>query len=208
VSFYTAASAPLTERVVARVASQITRDRSPAGESALGDLIADAQLAATSREEGGGAQLAFMNRDGMRADALARDGRITYGEIFAIHPFANAMITLTLTGEQIHQLLEEQWQGGSVLQISDGFTYQWSADAPPGAKVDPHSMRLNGLAIEPDKPYRVAVNEFLAGGGDGFKVLNAGTDRRRGVMDTEALEQYLAAHSPVSAPQSGRIRRR
>jgi 5'-nucleotidase len=174
----------------------------------LGDLIADAQLAATAHEEGGGAQLAFMNRDGMRADVLAREGRITYGEIYSIHPFGNAVITMTLTGAQIHQVLEEQWQGASVLQVSDGFTYEWSADAPPGAKVDPHSMRLKGVAIEPDKPYRVAVNEFLAGGGDGFNVLAAGTDRRHGVLDTEALEKYLASHSPVSAPRAGRIRRK
>jgi 5'-nucleotidase len=208
VSFYSAAAAPLTERVVAAITSDITRQASPAGESALGDLIADAQLAATSREEDGGAQVAFMNRAGMRADLLARSGHITYGGIQAIHPFGNAMITMTLTGAQIHQLLEQQWQGGSVLQVSAGFAYEWRADAPDGAKVDPESIRLNGVAVEPDKPYRVAVNEFLAGGGDGFKVLANGTDRRHGDLDAEALEKYVAAHSPVSAPQVGRIRRK
>ncbi len=208
VSFYTAAAAPLTERVVATITSEITRERSPAGESALGDLIADAQLAATTHEQDGGAQMAFMNRDGMRADLLARDGRVTYGEIQAIHPFGNAMITMTLTGAQIHQVLEEQWQGGSVLQVSDGFTYEWSADAPAGAKIDPHGIQLNGVALEPEKRYRVAVNEFLAGGGDGFKVLAAGTDRSHGVLDAEALEKYLVAHSPASAPRTGRIRRK
>jgi 5'-nucleotidase len=208
VNFYSAAATPLTERVVATITSEITRDRSPSGESALGDLIADAQFAATAQEESGAAQLAFMNRGGMRADLLAREGRITYGEIHAIHPFGNAMITMTLTGAQIHQLLEEQWQVGSVLQVSAGFAYEWSADALPGAKVDPRRMMLNGLAMEPDKGYRVAVNEFLADGGDGFKVLMEGTDRKHGVLDAEALEKYLAAHSPVSAPRSGRILRK
>ena len=206
VSFYSAAAAPLTERVIAAIGSPVTRASSAAGESALGDLIADAQLAATSRAEDGGAQVAFMNRAGIRADLIARGGHVTYGEIQAIHPFGNAMVTMTLTGAQLHELLEQQWQGASLLQVSEGFTYEWSANAPAGAKVDALSIRLNGAAVEPGKSYRVAVNEFLAGGGDGFKVLAAGTDRRRGVLDAEALEKYLAVHSPVRAPATGRIR--
>ena len=206
VSFYSSAAAPLTERVVGTIKSQITRERSPAGESALGDLVADAQLAATAQKENGGAQLVFMNRDGIRADLLGRDGRVTFGEIHEIHPFGNAMITLTLTGAQIHQALEQQWEAGSILFVSGGFTYEWSAAAPTGSKVDPRSIRLNGVVLEPGKSYRVAVNEFLAGGGSGFKVFTEGTDRTHGVLDSEALEKYLSAHSPVSAPQGGRIR--
>jgi 5'-nucleotidase len=208
VSYYVAASAPFTERVVAAIASDITRELSPAGESALGDLIADAQLAATSANENGGAQLALMNRAGIRTDLLARRGSVTFGDIHAIHPFGNALVTITLTGAQLHAVLEQQWPSGSVLQISEGFTYEWSSDAPPGSKVDPRSMRLNGAALEPDKRYRVTVNEFLAGGGDGFQTLTEGADLRRGIQDVEALERYLAAHSPIVAPRIGRIRRR
>jgi len=120
VSFYSAAVAPLTERVIAEIGLPVTRASSAAGESALGDLIADAQLAATSRAEDGGAQVAFMNRAGIRADLIARGGHVTYGEIQAIHPFGNAMVTMTLTGAQLHELLEQQWQGASRLQVSEG----------------------------------------------------------------------------------------
>jgi 5'-nucleotidase len=208
VSFYVAATAPLTERVVAAIASDITRELTPAGESALGNLIADAQLAATSVSEEGGAQLALMNRDGIRADLLARRGNVTFGEIHAIHPFGNALVTVTLTGAQLHAVLEQQWPSGSILQVSEGFTYEWSADAPPGSKIDPRSIRLRGTTLEPDKPYRVTVNEFLAGGGDGFRTLTEGADRRHGIQDAEALERYLAARSPIVAPQIGRIRRK
>ena len=208
VRFYASAAAPLTDRTVASVTADITRESTRAGESAIGDLIADAQLAATSSPADGGAQVAFMNREGIRADLLARTGRITYGEIYATHPFGNALITLTLTGAQIRELLEQQWIGGTILQVSQGFSYEWIADAPLGSRVNPSSISLNGAAIEPQKQYRVTVNEFLAGGGDGFKVLREGTDRQRGVLDVEALEKYLAANSPVSPPQRTRIRRR
>lgn len=208
VGFYSSAAAPLTDRTVAAIKSDITRESSRAGESALGDLIADAQLAATSTPETGGAQIAFMNRDGIRADLLARNGRITYGEIYATHPFGNALVTLTLTGAQIHTLLEQQWVGGTILQVSRGFSYEWSAEGAVGSKVDPASIRLHGAPVEPAKQYRVTVNEFLSGGGDGFKELLAGTDRQRGVLDVEALEQYLVANSPASPPERSRIRRR
>jgi 5'-nucleotidase len=115
---------------------------------------------------------------------------------------------MTLTGAQINALLEQQWRGTSVLQVSRGFSYEWSADAPVGAKVDARSIRLNGSVIEPSARYRVTVNEFLAGGGDGLKVLTEGTERKHGVLDAEALERYLAAHSPVTAPEGERIRKR
>jgi 5'-nucleotidase len=208
VSFYVSAAAPLTDRAVASISSDITRESTQAGESALGDLIADAQLAATSGPAEGGAQMAFMNREGIRADLLARTGRITYGEIYATHPFGNALITLTLTGAQIRELLEQQWVGGTILQVSEGFSYEWIAQAAVGSKVDPGSIRLHGAAVDPQKHYRVTVNEFLAGGGDGFKVLMGGTDRQRGVLDVEALEKFLVASSPVGSPPRNRIRRR
>jgi len=208
VDTYTAAAAPLTQRAVAAITADITRETSPARESALGDLIADAQLAITSAPTAGGAQIAFMNSAGIRTDLRAQDGGVTYGAIYAVHPFGNALVTLTLSGAQIHELLEEQWSGSASLQVSQGFSYEWQAGAAPGAKVDPASICLNGVTLDPAKRYRVTVNEFLAGGGDGFTVLTSGTDPLRGPLDAEALEAYLHAHSPISPPASGRIGRK
>jgi 5'-nucleotidase len=205
---YTKAAAPLTQRPVASITADITREISPARESALGDLIADAQLAMTSAPPAGGAQIAFMNSAGIRTDLRSQDGKVTYGQVHAVHPFNNALVTLTLTGAQIHELLEEQWTGGASLQVSQGFSYEWQASAASGAKIDPGSICLHGVPIEPAKSYRVTVNEFLAGGGDGFTVLTSGTDPLRGPLDAEALEAYLRAHSPIAAPMGGRIRRK
>ncbi len=204
----TADAAPATRRVVADIREDITRRPSPAGESALGDLVADAHLAATQAPADGGAQIALMNSSGIRVDLRASRGAVTYGDIRDVHPFGNSLITVTLTGAQLHALLEQQWTGAnSMFQVSEGFTYEWRASGAPGTRIDIASMRLNGKPVERDAKYRVAANEFLAGGGDGYTVLAAGTDRTVGVLDSEALEKYAAAHSPLSAPQAGRIRR-
>jgi 5'-nucleotidase len=208
VDAYTMAAAPLTQRVVASIREDITRRESADGESALGNLVADAHLAAMSALDAGGGQIAVMNSSGIRADLLADNGRVTYGDIHAVHPFANSLITLTLSGTQLHALLEQQWlRGDSVLQISAGFRYEWRASGAPGARVDIASMRLNGRPIDPTGKYRIVTNEFLANGGSGYTVLTEGTDRTRGILDSEALEKYLAAHSPLSRPAGGRIQR-
>src|SRR5882724_4638403 len=149
-----------------------------------------------------------MNSSGIRVDLRASRGAVTYGDIRDVHPFGNSLITVTLTGAQLHALLEQQWTGAnSMFQVSEGFTYEWRASGAPGARIDIASMRLNGKPVEQDAKYRVAANEFLAGGGDGYTVLAAGTDRTVGVLDSEALAKYAAAHSPLSAPQAGRIRK-
>jgi 5'-nucleotidase len=104
-------------------------------------------------------------------------------------------------------LLEQQWTSGSgrILQVSNGFSYVWDASRPPGDRVDPSSIWLNGVTIDPNASYRVTVNSFLADGGDGFTVLTHGTNRLGGVVDLDALEQYLRAFSPVSPGPMDRI---
>jgi 5'-nucleotidase len=114
-----------------------------------------------------------------------------------------------LTGGQLHAVLEHQWEDGTsgrLLQVSQGFSYQWHPAAPVGKRVDPHSMRLNGMPIDPAAHYRVTVNDFLAGGGDGFTTLTAGTERISGCRDVDALEKYLAGHSPPPTATQSRIR--
>lgn len=208
VRFYEAAASSVTERRIARIGADITRRPTPAGESALGDLIADAQLAATAGQAAGHAQIALMNASGIRNDLYPEGGWLTYGELFAAQPFGNTLVTLTLTGAQLHAVLEHQWEtGGSILQVSRGFSYEWKPAAPVGAKVDVLTMRLNGVPIEPSARYRVTVNNFLADGGDGFTAFKAGTQRTNGPVDVQALARYLARHSPVSATPGRRILR-
>ncbi|HVF15921.1 MAG TPA: bifunctional metallophosphatase/5'-nucleotidase [Steroidobacteraceae bacterium] len=196
----------IAERRVARLTADILRNSFVAEDSPLGKLVADAQLAATQSKERGGAQIAFMNRGGLRADLLADDGVVAFSDLFAIHPFGNALVTMSLTGAQIRQALEEQaTQPNAILFVSKGFSYSWDPFAATGARVVEGSMRLDGERIDASASYRVTVNEFLAGGGDGIAVLKHGTERVRGMLDVEALEEYLANQSRVQAPTDIRV---
>jgi 5'-nucleotidase len=152
--------------------------------------------------------MAFVNNGGLRADRAAADGIVTYARAFAVHPFGNFVVTITLTGAQIDQLLETQWLGaGSLLQVSDGLQFRWNPQAPPGQRIAPGDIRLNGQPLVPEQSYRIAVSDFLAGGGDGYAVLKEGRDRKVGLSDLDLLQQYLAAHSPLAVPAGGRIER-
>ncbi len=219
---YQAVAGPVANRVIGSITADITRadtvNRS--GETALGDVIADAQLWATTAPDLGGAQIALMNPGGIRADltyaqsAGEGDGNVTYGEAFTVQPFANNLVTMSLTGSQIEQVLEQQWQAqadGSerarILQVSNGFAYRYDAARPRGDRIDPASITLNGTPLDPNATYRVTVNSFLATGGDGFTVLNAGTDRLTGAIDLDALVAYFAAQSPIAPGPQNRITR-
>ena len=205
---YNTAAAPLAQREVGRITQEMPRAATESGESMLGDVIADAQLAATSTTQLGGSQIAFMNDGGIRTDLRGSQGLVSYSDAFSIHPFGNGLITLSLTGAQIDKLLEQQWtHSGSQLQVSKGFSYEWNAGAPLGQRVDMASIRLHGVPLDPAKTYRVTVNEFLAQGGDGYSVLIEGTDRVRGVTDVQALTNYLAENSPLAPPAIGRVRK-
>jgi 5'-nucleotidase len=200
---YRTLSAPLANRVIGSTTAPILRANNAAGESALGDVIADAQLAATAPANLGGAQLALMNPGGIRADFDA--GPVTYGEAFAVQPFGNSLVTMTLTGAELDAVLEQQFSfaRATILQVSAGFTYTWSGSAPVGSKVS--NIMLNGTPIDPATEYRVTVNNFLATGGDGFSTLTVGRNQLGGDVDLDALVKYFEANSPVAPGPQDRI---
>jgi len=208
---YRALAGPLTKREVGRLAAPVTRQQSASRESALGELIADAQLAATRAPASGGAQIAFMNPGGMRADLVpGPDGSVDYGQLFGIQPFGNTLVVKTMTGAQIRALLEQQFASGSntlatprVLLPSQGFSYAFDLRAAPGARIS--GMRLDGRPVVDEARYRVTMNDFLAAGGDNFSVFEQGTDPLGGGQDVDALEAYIAAKGPAAVPVTGRI---
>ncbi len=214
---YRVVAAPIANRVVGSITADITRSNNTAGESSLGDHIADAQLAATAPANLGGAVVALMNPGGIRTDLVFNQisggelpGQVTYGEIFAVQPFGNNLVTMTLTGDQLERVLEQQWGPGTrqvILQISDSLRYTWDASAPIGDRIATSSIMINGSPISPVASYRVTVNNFLADGGDGFTVLREGTNRLGGVVDTDAFADYLGANSPLSPTPRNRITR-
>jgi 5'-nucleotidase len=206
---YTTIAAPIANRRIGASTAALTREQNAAGESVLGDIIADSQLAATAPDGFGNAVVAFMNPGGIRTDIDAGD--ITYGEAFAVQPFGNSLVTMTLTGAQIDRVLEQQWDGQGtspkVLQVSNGLTYTWSASGPLGSRVDPSTIKINGTTVDPAASYRVTVNSFLADGGDGFTELRNGTDRLGGAVDLDALAAYLSlpANDPIAPTPRDRI---
>ena len=210
--------APRANAVVGTVTADISRGQNDAGESALGDVLADAHLAATSSPDTGNAGVAFMNPGGIRDEIMfassgpEADGELTYGEAFSVHPFGNSMVTMTLTGAQIDTLLEQQFRDegtgyGNMLQPSAGFSYAWDPAAPLGSKVELSSIAIQGIPITPDGSYRVTVNSYLAGGGSGFSVLLEGTERVGGDVDVDALVAYFAGNAVVAPGPQDRIKR-
>ena len=214
---YDTLSAPLANAVIGEITTDILRANNAAGESALGDVIADAQLEATSPVGFGEAVVAFMNPGGIRDDLIFAEvpggeapGEVTFGEAFSVQPFGNSLVTMTLTGAQIHTLLTQQWVGQTsprILQVSDGFTYTWDASEPDGSKVDPSTIKIGGVVVDAGTGYRVTVNSFLADGGDNFSVLPEGTERLGGEVDLDALVTYFGANSPVPPGPQNRITR-
>ncbi|WP_455153284.1 bifunctional metallophosphatase/5'-nucleotidase [Bradyrhizobium cenepequi] len=208
---YDRLAAPIANRPAGSVTETLSRVPNAAGESALGDVIADAQLAATSSPDKGGAVIAFTNPGGVRTDIARReDGAVTYADLFSSQPFRNQLITLTLTGKQIKDTLEQQWldpKRPRILQVSKGFAYAWDASKGDGERIIAERMTLNGMPIDPAASYRVTVNNFLSLGGDGFTVLKEGQAPLTGPYDVDALQAYFQASSPVGPTPCNRIQR-
>lgn len=202
-------AAPIANRQAGSVTETLSRTPNDAGESPLGDIVADAQLAATRTEANGAAVIAFTNPGGVRTDIAKKpDGAVSYADVFASQPFRNQLVTLTLSGAQIKNMLEQQWLDPNrprILQVSKGFNYTWDAAKPYGEHVVADRMSLNGQRVEPAQTYRVTVNNYLAVGGDGFTVLKDGTAAQFGAYDADALDAYFKANSPLSPGQLDRI---
>jgi 5'-nucleotidase len=208
---YDRLAAPIANRAAGSITASLSRAPNDAGESVLGDIIADAQLNATSADDNGGAVIAFTNPGGIRTDIARKpDGAVSYADVFASQPFRNQLVTLTLTGAQIKNALEQQWVDPArprILQVSKGFSYAWDGAKPYGKRVMADRISLNGQPIDPAAPYRVTVNNFLSVGGDGFTVLKDGTAPRFGIYDVDALHAYFQANSPISPATPDRIAR-
>jgi len=205
---YVAAAAPQAARVVGRLSGPITREQTADREHTGGNFIADAQLAATKHL---GAQIAFSNSGGVRADLVpGPDGSITFGQLFAMQPFGNNVVVKTLTGSQLKTLLEQQFDSGTntvakpnMLLPSKGFFFAYDLSRPAGQRIV--EMRLDGKPIDPAVDYKVTVVNFLSSGGDNFTVLTQGRGAvDANIVDVEASEAYLKAGGGV--PELGRIR--
>lgn len=211
VARYAAAAQPLAARVVGIVEPADNVGVSCIDDTAE-DLVADAQLAAGRKILAGEVDIALVNASGVRTDlAAAEDGQLTFGEIFTMQPFGNTLEILELSGEDLGDVLEQQFCGDggtlsacySFLIPSANFTYEFDPSRPEGHRIT--RMILNGAPIDPARTYKVLVNNFLAGGGDGFTLLTEKSVIGEAGSDIDALEAYL--RNGVQVPVCGRLRR-
>jgi 5'-nucleotidase len=220
---YTTRAAPLANRVVGRISGDIRSARdtpsgqNAAGEQPMGDAIADAMLEATTPTDFGAAVAAFMNSGGVRGGLLfdqisggEQPGEVTYSEAFTVQPFGNTLVVKTCTGQQIYDVLNQQFNNpaaGSnrIMLPSANVHYQWTAAGGPQIVDGSVSFDGGATAISKTASYRVAVNNFMADGGDNYTVFRLCTEPLGGEIDLDAFTRYLGAHSPLAAPTLNRI---
>jgi len=220
---------PIANRVIGHIdpvgtVNSISRTQDANGaDSQLGNLIADSQRTDPSVVTPDGVRpvIALMNPGGIRADLVENEaGDVTFGSAFTVQPFNNYVVSMDLTGQQILDVLNEQWNGANesfnkVLQVS-GISYTWDralAKQPMSDAVVAGSVMVDAdgdpatapTPIDPAATYRVVVNSFLADGGDAFATLARGTDRRFGGLDIDALARYLEANDPYTPTATDRI---
>ncbi|MEA3081115.1 MAG: 5-nucleotidase, partial [Sphingomonadales bacterium] len=207
VSRYVAAAAPQANRVVGKLSGPVNRTMNPDRENSAGDFLSDAMLFGGRKA---GAQIAFTNQGGIRADLIpAANGDVTYGQIFSVQPFGNDLVVLTLTGAQVKALLEQEFESGkntpdkpTMLLPSNGFAYSYDARRGNGDRVV--DMRLNGKPIDPAASYRIAIGSFLSTGGDNFTVFKQASDVIDLGVDLDATEAFLKTNP--AAPKLGRMK--
>ena len=226
VNHYAPYSAPLANRKIGSITADILSARGTprgdnrAGEQPMGNVIADGMLAATSAADFGGAVAAFMNVGGVRSSLFyapppgssQAPGDVTYGEAFTVQPFGNTLVVKTCTGQQLYDVLEQQFEnpaaGQQRVMAVSGVTYSYTRVVPAGQKrVTDGSLKIGGVVVDKAAGYRVAMNNFIADGGDGFSVFKTCTNALGGEVDIDAFARYLMANSPLAPPPLNRITR-
>ena len=220
---YETLSAPLANKIVGTISGDILSARgtpngqNAAGEQPMGDVIADAMLAATKASDFGGAVAAFMNAGGVRASLLyprsgveTVDGQVTYSEAFTVQPFGNTMVVKTCTGQQLYDVLNQQFNNPSagsnrIMLPSANVDYHWTSVGAPHIVDGTLSFDDGATFVDKAASYRVALNNFTADGGDGFTVFRSCTDPLGGEVDIDAFVRYLGANPALAPPGYDRI---
>lgn len=192
--------AALQNQPVGEAAVELPRSPLPTGENILANVIADAMLAATTKN---GAVAAFTNSGGVRAPLAA--GTITYGDAIGVVPFNNTLVVMDLSGEELTKAVERGLGEGGMLLPSKGVQYRYDPSRPDGNRL--LSFTINGKAVDPRATYRVTVNSFIASGGDGQVVLRDAKGYRldTGLLDIDAFVDFIRANSPLRGTPENRV---
>jgi 5'-nucleotidase len=192
--------APVENRIIGIAGEDITREENSAGESALGDMVADSDRASLKADVG------FGTSGSLRADLAG--GTISWGSLYAVQPFGDTILSETLTGEQVRQALERQWQEPLPPHnlIVSGIEYHYDPAQPAGSRVT--EVMVHGAPLDRTTDYMVALDSYLASGGDGYTSLVGGRNITYGPSDVDALVSYVGSlPQPVNETIDGRIRR-
>lgn len=218
IGHYRPLAAKVGERQVGTVAVTVDQATNEAGESALGQMIADAMLEASSDPAVGGAQVAFVNTGGIRADVAratstppGQPAPVTFSMVSDVLPFGNMTVVMTMTGDALVRLLEEQFQCAdgrwTMLQVSKGFSYAFNPSRPSGQWVDRSSLSLNGKPIGATDKIRVASVDFIWNGGDRFTVAREASEPTTVGDVLDQFIAYLGKYSPIAPGPRGRVRK-
>jgi len=194
------AVAPAEDRTIGIAAGNITRGGNSAGESAMGDLVADGERAAMKTDVG------FDTSGDIFADLPG--GNISWNDLYAVQPAAGTVMSMTLSGAQVRQALEQQWQEPLPPDnlVVSGLAYTWDAAQPAGSKVT--AVTVRGVPLNPDANYTVSTVGYLALGGDGYTTFEGGRNMTYGPGDLDALVSYVGSlPQPVNVTVDGRIQR-
>lgn len=205
---YQLASHAQIQKVMGHLPESILRKYAPSGESPLGNLVADAQWYSTASKERGASDFALMNPGGIRADISVPlgGGTVNFGQLFKVQPFGNTLTVKSMSGKQIKDLLEYQFnliERPKVLFPSSNLRYSVDLRQTQGQRVS--NIMVAGQSLEPSRIYRVTVNSFIASGGDGFWHFNEAPTVAGGELDVDALAEYIRAHPGLQSPVLNRI---
>jgi 5'-nucleotidase len=222
---YSGLVSPVANVVVGAISTALPTTRDTACNMPAGNLIADAQLNATKASGFGQAVIALMNGGGVRAaftfpssTAGEGDGNVTYGEVFTTQPFGNSLVTMSLTAQDLKNVLEEQFvscrgQSATATRFmipSAGFKYEWDGSKACDARISKVTLTAGGVTetivnaagvvVNPTKTFRITVNNFMATGGDGYSTFLKGTSLLGGAQDIDALSAFLGKYKAPAAP--------
>jgi 5'-nucleotidase/UDP-sugar diphosphatase len=159
-------------------------------QTSLGIMIGQAMMEKTR------ADFAVMNSGGVR-DSLPA-GKLNYKDVLTVHPFGNTVCVVDLTGKEVMDFLNV------AVKMSPG-SGAFPQFAGVKLVVESNTVKdasIQGKAIDPSKTYRMAVNNFVAAGGDGYPKLNTHKSYfDTGFVDADVLRSYISAHSPLRAAQ-------
>ncbi|MDQ0172693.1 5'-nucleotidase C-terminal domain-containing protein [Paenibacillus tundrae] len=202
---------PELTKPVGTTDGSVTRTDAYNNEAPLGNLIADAMRQADFGDDADAADFAFMNPGGIRADLP--QGDVTFADLAKIQPFGNTLVKLELTGAQVKTLLEQQWGTNAdgtpntkTLQIA-GLKYTADFNKPVAERVTGLSL-ADGTPIDLAKTYTAVVNNFMAAGGDNYKVLLDAKSSLAGPIDLDVFYQYIVdtfKGESIVAKNDGRI---